>query len=186
MPLVDPMCGSGTIAIEAAMIARRIAPGLARPFAAEVWPETPDGVWKAERLVAKKEILPKAPAPIVGADRDEGAIANALANAKRVGLLNDIEFRCAPVSALEVPESPRGLLVANPPYGVRVGESKALRDLFARFGQVARERCAGWRVALLSADRALDAQTALPFTEVFGTSNGGIAVRLVAADLPAR
>lgn len=195
MPLVDPMCGSGTIPIEAAMIARRIAPGLARPFAAEQWPETPESAWTDARLKAKKEILPKAPAPIVGLDRDEGAIANALANAKRMGVLGDIEFRCAALSALEVPAaaavsdapaaatSPRGLLVANPPYGVRVGESKPLRDLFARFGQVAREKCDGWRVALLSADRALDAQTKLPFTEVFATSNGGIAVRLVAADV---
>lgn len=184
-PLVDPMCGSGTLPIEAAMIARRIAPGLARAFAAEWWPETPGGVWAAARLTAKKEILPKAPAPIVGADRDEGAIANALANAKRVGVLGDVEFRCAALSALEVPESPRGLLIANPPYGVRVGESQPLRDLFARLGQVARERCDGWRVALLSADRALDAQTRLPFTQVLATSNGGIAVRLVAADVSA-
>ena len=185
-PLVDPMCGSGTLPIEAAMIARRIAPGLARSFAAERWPETPAGVWAGARLTAKKEILPKAPAPIVGADRDEGAIANALANAKRMGVLGDVEFRCAALSALEVPESPRGLLVANPPYGVRVGDSRPLRDLFARLGQVARERCDGWRVALLSADRALDAQTGLPFTQVLATSNGGIAVRLVAADVSAR
>lgn len=188
-PLVDPMCGSGTIPIEAAMIARRIAPGLARPFAAERWPETPATAWPDARLAAKKEILPKAPAAIVGVDRDEGAIANALANAKRMGVLGDVEFRCAALSALEVPDAgmtaPRGLLVANPPYGVRVGESKPLRDLFARFGQVAREKCDGWRVALLSADRALDAQTKLPFTEVFATSNGGIAVRLVAADVGA-
>ena len=196
-PLVDPMCGSGTIPIEAAMIARRIAPGLARPFAAERWPETPANAWPDARLEAKKEILPKAPAPIVGVDRDEGAIANALANAKRMGVLGDVEFRCAALSALEVPGvagvagvpavggSPRGLLVANPPYGVRVGESKPLRDLFARFGQVAREKCDGWRVALLSADRALDAQTKLAFTQVFATSNGGIAVRLVAADVRA-
>ena len=199
-PLVDPMCGSGTIPIEAAMIARRIAPGLARPFAAERWPETPAHAWPDARLAAKKEILPKAPAPIVGVDRDEGAIANALANAKRMGVLGDVEFRGAALSALEVPAAqaelaasatpaagggPRGLLIANPPYGVRVGESKPLRDLFARFGQVAREKCDGWRVALLSADRALDAQTKLPFTEVFATSNGGISVRLVAADVGA-
>jgi 23S rRNA G2445 N2-methylase RlmL len=183
-PLVDPMCGSGTIAIEAAMIARRIAPGLARPFAAESWPETPPQVWQAARLVAKKEILPSAPAPIIGADRDEGAIANALANAKRVGVLSDVEFRCAPLSALDVPEASGGLLVANPPYGVRLGETKALRDLFARLGQVAYERCRGWRVTLLSADRGLESHTRLPFTEVLATSHGGIAVRLVAADVP--
>ena len=96
-----------------------------------------------------------------------------------------IEFRVASLSALEVPDAPSGLLVANPPYGLRLGESKPLRDLFARFGQVARERCVGWRVALLSADRALDAQVKLPFTEVFATSNGGIAVRLIAADVDA-
>ena len=202
-PLVDPMCGSGTIPIEAAMIARRIAPGLARPFAAERWPETPADAWPDARLAAKREILPKAPAAIVGVDRDEGAIANALANAKRMGVLGDVEFRCAALSALEVPDArveaarsqapagsapagaPRGLLIANPPYGVRVGDSKPLRDLFARFGQVAREKCDGWRVAVLSADRALDAQTKLPFTQVFATSNGGIAVRLVAADVGA-
>jgi len=197
-PLVDPMCGSGTIAIEAAMIARRIAPGLARPFAAEQWPETPAAAWPEARLAAKREILPKAPAPIVGADRDEGAIANALANAKRVGVLGDIEFRCAALSALEVPElpdapaaqggtdAPSGLLVANPPYGLRLGDTKPLRDLFARLGQVARERCDGWRVALLSADRALDAQVKLPFTEVLATRNGGIAVRLVVGDVRAQ
>ena len=202
-PLVDPMCGSGTIPIEAAMIARHIAPGLARPFAAERWPETPADAWPDARLAAKREILPNAPAPIVGVDRDEGAIANALANAKRMGVLGDVEFRCAALSALEVPDAsatldgdgatavpattgaPRGLLIANPPYGVRVGDSKPLRDLFARFGQVAREKCDGWRVAVLSADRALDAQTKLPFTQVFATSNGGIAVRLVAADVGA-
>ena len=184
-PLIDPMCGSGTIAIEGAMIARRNAPGLSRPFAAEQWPETPDGVWKAARADAKKEIIPATGVPIIAADRDEGAIANAKANAKRVGVQEMIDFRVASVSALEVPDAPRGLLVANPPYGVRVGDSKSLRDLFARLGQVVHERCVGWRVALLSADRSSDAQMRLPFTEVFATSNGGIAVRFVAADVGA-
>jgi len=184
-PLVDPMCGSGTIAIEAAMIARRIAPGLARRFASERWPETPAGTWTAARRAAEAEIRPATGAPIIAADRDEGAIANARANAARAGVAEQIEFRVAALSALEVPAAPRGLLIANPPYGVRVGETPALRDLFARLGQVARERCDGWRVVLLSADRALDAQVKLPFTEVLATSNGGIAVRLVAADVGA-
>lgn len=184
-PLVDPMCGSGTIAIEAAMLARRIAPGLGRAFAAERWPETPRGTWAAARDEAKAEAIDAAPAPIIGADRDEGAIENARANAARAGVADAIEFRQAALSALEVPDAPRGVLLANPPYGVRVGDSAPLRDLFARLGQVARERCTGWRVALLSADRALDAQVKLAFTEVFATSNGGIPVRLVAADVGA-
>lgn len=184
-PLIDPMCGSGTIVIEGAMIARRIAPGLSRPFAAERWPETRDGVWKTARADAKKEIIPATGVPIIAADRDEGAIANAKANAKRVGVQDMIDFRVAAVSALEVPDAPRGLLVANPPYGVRVGDSASLRDLFARLGQVVHERCVGWRVGLLSADRSSDAQVRLPFTEVFATSNGGISVRFVAADVGA-
>ncbi|MEX2182480.1 MAG: THUMP domain-containing protein [Gemmatimonadaceae bacterium] len=181
-PLVDPLCGAGTIAIEAATRARRIAPGLGRRFAAERWPESDASDWAAARATARRRILPAAPAPILGSDRDAGAIEAARANAERAGVAADIAFAQRALSALEVPEGP-GLLVANPPYGVRVGDPAALRDLFARFGQVARERCAGWRVALLSADRALDAATALPFREILQTSNGGIAVRLVVADL---
>ena len=179
-PMMDPMCGSGTIAIEAAMLARRIAPGLHRGFAAERWPETDPAVWTTARRAAESEVLPKAPAPIIGADRDAGAIEAARANAARAGVADDIEFRCAPISALEVPSGP-GLLIANPPYGVRVGETDALRDLFARLGQVARERCDGWQVALLSAERSLEAQTKLDFADRFSTSNGGISVQLVVA-----
>ncbi|MFM8301030.1 MAG: class I SAM-dependent RNA methyltransferase, partial [Gemmatimonadota bacterium] len=69
--------------------------------------------------------------------------------------------------------------IANPPYGVRVGETQGLRDLFARLGQLVRAHGAGWRVALLSADRQLERETRLPFTEVLATRNGGIPVRLV-------
>ncbi|MFZ9898439.1 MAG: THUMP domain-containing class I SAM-dependent RNA methyltransferase, partial [Gemmatimonadaceae bacterium] len=135
-PLIDPMCGSGTIAIEAAMIARRIAPGLHRAFAAERWPCLDASVWGAARDAASAAMLPAAPAPIFASDRDAGAIEAAQANAGRAGVAGDISFREAPLSALEAPPGP-GLLIANPPYGVRVGETKPLRDLFARLGQVA-------------------------------------------------
>ena len=182
-PLVDPMCGSGTIAIEAALLARRIAPGLHRRFASERWPRTERAAWREARAAATAAILPAAPAPILASDRDAGAIDAARANAERAGVAQDIDLRVAPLSALEPPPAP-GLLIANPPYGIRVGESTALRDLFARLGQVARTRCAGWDLVLLSADRALEAQVGLPFTQRFATSNGGIPVRLVSARLP--
>ena len=178
-PLLDPMCGSGTIAIEAAMRARRIVPGLQRRFAAEQWPTSDATVWATAREAARAEIIPHAPAPIVASDRDEGAIANAHANAERAGVAADITFRCAPISALTWPEGTGGLLITNPPYGVRVGETQGLRDLFARLGQLVRTHGAGWRVALLSADRQLERETRLPFTEVLATRNGGIPVRLV-------
>lgn len=201
-PLVDPLCGSGAIPVEAAMIARRIAPGLQRDFGAERWPETPGATYANARGQARAEILPAVPAPIIGSDRDEGAIAAARANAERAGVAGDVEFRVAPLSALEPPSvsaapgapgalaagsarPPRGLLIANPPYGIRVGETGPLRDLFARLGHVARERCDGWRVVLLSADRALDAEVRLPFEPILRTSNGGIPVRLIAAEVDA-
>ncbi|MFN0099245.1 MAG: class I SAM-dependent RNA methyltransferase [Gemmatimonadaceae bacterium] len=184
-PLVDPLCGSGTIPIEAAMLARGIAPGLARPFAAEHWPEAHAPAWSKARERAREAIHPHATAPIIGADRDDGAITGAQANAARAGVAADIEWRVAALSALELPPGP-GLIIANPPYGVRVGESGPLRDLFARFGQLIASRAAGWQVALLSADRTLDDQMRLDFEERFKTSNGGIPVRLAVATVRTR
>lgn len=179
-PLLDPMCGSGTIAIEAAMLARRIPPGSQRRFSAEHWPTTPPLVWASARAKAREAILPRAPAAILASDRDAGVVEAARANAARAGVADDITFRCAALSAVEPPDGP-GLLLANPPYGVRVGDSAPLRDLYARLGQVARERCDGWRIGLLSADRALEDQVGLAFEDRLQTSNGGIAVRLVVA-----
>ncbi|HEX6747114.1 MAG TPA: class I SAM-dependent RNA methyltransferase [Longimicrobium sp.] len=183
-PVVDPMCGSGTIPIEAALIARGVAPGLARAgrepraFAFTAWPEFHAGAW--ERIVAEARAAerPSSPVPIHGSDRDAGAIDAATANAERAGVADDVRFAVHPVSAIEPPPGP-GLLIANPPYGVRVGESDALRSLYAALGRTARARCPGWTLALLSADRKLEGQVGLPFAEVFRTSNGGIPVRLV-------
>jgi putative N6-adenine-specific DNA methylase len=179
-PLVDPFCGSGTVVIEAAMMARDIAPGLQRAFGAEAWPETPGTVWREAREAARARIKPAAEAPLIGSDRDAGAIDAARANAARAGVSADVEFVPRALSDLVVPASP-GLLLTNPPYGVRVGESGALRDLFARLGQVARTRCPGWRVALLSGDRTLEGHTGLRFREVLRTTNGGLPVRVVTA-----
>ena len=178
VPLVDPMCGSGTIPIEAALLARRIAPGRHRRFAFEHWPSFDQGAWEALLADADEQALPRAPVAIEGSDRDAGAIEAATANAVRAGVSADIGFRRVALSAVEPPPGP-GWIITNPPYGHRVGEAKPLRDLFARFGQVVRTRCPGWRAALLSANRMLEGQTGLPWEEVFQTTNGGIRVRLV-------
>lgn len=180
-PLVDPMCGSGTLCIEAASIARRMAPGVSRTFAFLNWPNADLESW--HRLVsrARDAQLARAPVAILGSDRDDGAIVAARANAERAGVAADVEWHVQPISALTCPPGsaahPRGLLVTNPPYGVRVGEATALRNLYAQLGKVARERCDGWRLALLSADARLDRQVGVGFEERFKTSNGGIAVR---------
>ena len=178
-PLVDPMCGAGTIAIEGALLARRIAPGLSRSFACERWPAAPAAEFPALRAAARAESLPRARVPILASDRDAGAIAAARANAERAGVLADIEFRRCALSAVEPPALP-GLLLTNPPYGARIGERAALRNLYAQFGNVARRRFAGWTVAFLSADRALEAQVELPLGPVLRFRNGGIPVELEA------
>ena len=184
-PLIDPMCGSGTIAIEGAMLARRIPPGLGRSFAFEGWPGFDASALRSMIEEARAGILPATPAPIVASDRDAGAVRSATANAGRAGVAADIQVVEQAVSAMEAPAHPAaGAIVTNPPYGVRVGERRSLRDLYAAFGRVARERFAGWQVALLSADRTLEAQLGLELEERFRTRNGGIPVRMVAGRIP--
>lgn len=188
-PLVDPMCGSGTIPIEAALLARRIPPGLANPareprrYAFTAWPELDSARWAAAVDRAREEIRPSAAIPILGSDRDAGAVDAALANAARAGVAEDVAFSVRPVSAIEPPPGP-GLVVVNPPYGVRVGERDPLRNLYAALGRTLRARCPGWTLALLSPDRGLEAQTGIPLDEVLRTGNGGIPVRLVAGRVP--
>lgn len=182
-PLDDPMCGSGTIPIEAALIARRIAPGSRRSFAFVKWPENDAAKWTSMLSDAQSKELARSPVAIRGADRDAGAIVAARANAKRAGVTDDVSFDVKPISALEPAEAP-GLIVCNPPYGVRVGETEGLRNLYAQLGNVARRNRPGWTLALFSADRQLEAQTRLGFEERFRTKNGGIPVHLVTATVP--
>ena len=178
-PLVDPMCGSGTISIEAALIARRIAPGLHRRFAFEKWPDFDARVWNEVVGRANDEVLPTVPGSIKGSDRDAGAIEAAIANAARGGVAGDIEFSKRPISAIDPPDE-LGWIISNPPYGVRVGEGNLLRNLYAQLGNAMRARCPGWNVVLVSADPGLERQVRIPLHPILRTSNGGIKVRVVA------
>jgi putative N6-adenine-specific DNA methylase len=180
-PLVDPFCGSGTIPIEAALIADGVAPGLNRDFAFLRWPQYKSG-W--DRLLSEaREKTRKEAAVVLGYDRDAGAVVSARANAERAGLAGRVNFEQQAISHFEPPES-RGWIVTNPPYGVRVGERRALRDLYARFGAVLRERCSGWRLAILSAAPELENALGLELQEMFRTTNGGIRVHLMVAAIP--
>jgi putative N6-adenine-specific DNA methylase len=184
-PLLDPMCGSGTIPIEGAMIARRMAPGSRRRFAFEHWPDFDAQAWRAVVADAAAAVLAKSPVSIQGSDRDAGAVEAARANAARAGVADDIEFSVRPVSAVAPPAEP-GWIVSNPPYGVRVGEGDRLRNLYAQLGKVIRVKCPGWRIALVSADSGLERQTRLALQPVLRTSNGGIRVRIVVGEAKQR
>lgn len=186
-PLIDPCCGSGTIAIEAAMLARRIAPGLERRFAFEQWPSFEGGTLASVRGEAKARILTHATVPILASDRDAGAIAAATSNADRAGVAADITFARQAVSAVTPPAGAGpGLLITNPPYGGRIGAGSAdadLRDLYAVLGRVARASLPGWQVAWLGAEPQLDRQLGLNEREIWRTTNGGIPVRLLLAQI---
>lgn len=189
-PLVDPLCGSGTIPIEAALIARRIAPGRHRAFAFERWLDFDPGAWRAVRARADEGVRSFAPHPIAGSDRDAGAVGAALANAERAGVADDVSFMQAALSDAPSPSGGRtdggaGWLVTNPPYGKRLGEHDALRDLWARLGQWARLRCPGWRVAVLAPGGLVGARLDLPLAAAASTRNGGLAVDVAVGTVPA-
>jgi len=186
-PLIDPFCGSGTIAIEAAMIARRMSPGRHRSFAFQQWPEFDAAGFERVLRGADGDVVAKCP-PIMGSDRDEGAVAAAVENAAAAGVGDAVSFAARSVSDLQVPSGRTGWIVSNPPYGVRVGGGSGagadLRNLYARFGDIARERAAGWRVAVLAPDDVPLGQARLPFESVVTTTNGGLPVAVRVASVP--
>jgi putative N6-adenine-specific DNA methylase len=175
-PLLDPFCGSGTIPIEAALMAHNIPPGLNRRFAFMDWPNYDEQLW----LSIKGQIHPSASAiqsSILASDRNAGAIKMARENAERAGVENFIEFKCQAVSSIQPPQE-TGWVVTNPPYGMRISEGKDLRNLYAQFGNVLRLHCPGWQVSVLGYDPILLGQMHLELDTSIGFINGGIAVRV--------
>ena len=140
---VDPMCGSGTLVIEAALAATGRAPGLGRPFAFESFPAFEPARFKAMRRAAEQAVHPAA-APVLGSDRHRGAVGSATRNAERAGVAEAVTVRLADVREAEPPPGAPGLVITNPPYGARlpVGDLAGLyrdlgRALVARFPGVA-------------------------------------------------
>ncbi len=181
-PLLDPFCGSGTIPIEAAMLAYDIAPGRRRTFAFMDWPDFNPVLWEglkadAGQLAEQRAMALGGRLVLQASDRDAGAIQMARANAERAGVSGCIEFTRRAVSAIHPPAGP-GWVVANPPYGLRVSASQDLRNLYAQLGNVLRLHCPGWRAAILCPDVRLLSQTRLKLDTSLGLVNGGVAVRL--------
>ncbi len=116
---------------------------------------------------------------ILASDRDAGAIKSAQANAERAGVADMIEFSCRAVSAIEPPSGP-GWVVTNPPYGVRMSGGRDLRNLYAQFGNVLRDKCPGWHIAVLCDNIQLVRNTGLKFDKARSIPlvNGGLKVSL--------
>ena len=175
-PVVDPMCGSGTFPIEAAEIAKGLMPGRARSFAFEKLNGFDDALWQDMRGSTKPH-----PTDLVfyGSDRNVNVIGMAKENAERAGVADCIRFTPAPVSDLQRPDGPPGLVFVNPPYGARIGKKKDLFALYGSLGKVLMERFSGWRVGIVTSDTGLANATGLPF-EPPGPpiAHGGLKVKL--------
>ena len=175
-PVLDPMCGSGSFVIEAAEIAAGLRPGRARGFAFERLAIFDAGAWADTRA------RPDRPWPDLafhGSDRDAGAFAAARANAERAGVGGLVHFEKAAVSEIEPPPGPPGLVIANPPYGGRIGDRKKLYPLYAALGHALQQRFAGWRVGIVTTEAGLAGAMQLPFAPPGPpVPHGGLKVRL--------
>ncbi|SIO46364.1 putative N6-adenine-specific DNA methylase [Rhodovulum sp. ES.010] len=175
-PVLDPMCGSGTVVIEAAEIAAGLSPGRSRGFAFENLARFDPAAWATLRGA-------RAPAPppfrFHGFDRDAGAVAASRDNAERAGVAGVTAFARQPISALARPDGPPGLVMVNPPYGGRIGNRKLLYALYGTLGEVLKARFSGWRVGLVTSEPALARATGLPGLESGPpVPHGGLKVQL--------
>jgi len=174
----DPMCGSGVFPIEAALIAKDIAPGLKRTFDFQKFANFDPELWKRCLAGALKRVNPTVSLRFDASDRNAGAIAMAQGNAERAGVLEDIFFSQNAVSSIAT-EQKRGLLCCNPPYGTRLSKNKDIRNLYARLGQVHQERFPNWDLSLITSRKELAASTKLRFKDISAPLPlGGIRVQL--------
>ena len=180
--LTDPFCGSGTIPIEAALIAARIAPGRNRPFQFMQWPGYDAKEWQRVLDSAlRAEKLDGVPA-IIGTDRSAAAIRAANDNAGRAGVTGIVRFEKQDAMAIVAGDSP-GWVVTNPPYGVRLGDASESRRLMAQFGEALRRRFNGWRVAVMAPPQ-LDRALGIPLNAELRTTNGGLRIAFLVGVVP--
>jgi putative N6-adenine-specific DNA methylase len=174
--LADPMCGSGTIPIEAALMAARRAPGLERHFAFENWPGFDADLWRSLVDKARDDVHPPVH-PILASDRDPEAVAITRRNAERAGVSEWIETEAKPVSELAV-KGLRGLVLCNPPYGQRMRD-EAVAHTYEAFGRALRRQPKDWDSALVTSKPRLARATGQSATAISAPfPNGGTRVRL--------
>lgn len=178
-PLADMMCGSGTIAIEAAYISRNIAPGIKRShWGFSRWLGHDAALW--ERLVDDALAVQRPlQGPIMASDNSRQLISVARKNADEAGVYHDIQFAQQDATKAAPPHKNKGYLVSNPPYGERLGELTELIPLFSQWGKQLKTAWKGWHVTLLSSNRDLLRVLKLRAAKDYAMNNGKLACRLV-------
>ena len=183
LPLLDPMCGSGTFPIEAGLQALNIAPGLLRKeFAFEKWADFDPQLWQQLKQEAKEQQLSQLPARIYGRDRDREVLQQAHTNAKNCHLTQHLDLAQLELENLE-PPSDKGIIICNPPYGKRLGDSKKLAGLYKQLGDVFKQRFKGWIAYVLSGNKDLTKQIGLRTSKRIPVYNGAIACTLLRYEL---
>ncbi|MCU0976164.1 MAG: bifunctional 23S rRNA (guanine(2069)-N(7))-methyltransferase RlmK/23S rRNA (guanine(2445)-N(2))-methyltransferase RlmL [Steroidobacteraceae bacterium] len=179
---VDPMCGSGTLPIEAALIAADVAPGLMRErFGFSRWLGHDAAAWQRLAIEAEQRRSrgKLAPGRIFGFDRDVGAIAAAREASRRAGVDRSIEFRRALLAELPDAPSAAGLLAVNPPYGERIGSESGLPELYELLGRRLREGYVGWQAAVFTGNPPLGRSLGIEARRAHRMMNGPIECRLL-------
>jgi putative N6-adenine-specific DNA methylase len=176
-PLLDPMCGSGTILREAALMALDIAPGLGRHFAFEKFKNFDGRRWREMLRQARARQNPKVPLSIYGSDISGDALKAARANFTAAGLERIVSLKRASVLEITAPAK-EGIIVTNPPYGVRLGEQQQLAKFYPQLGDVLKKQFSGWRAYILSADMRLPKLIRLAVSKRTPLFNGALECRL--------
>lgn len=147
---IDPFCGSGTILVEAALLARNIAPGLQRSFSADKWDVIPKEIWKKERERAQSLVRRDASFHAQGFDMDGAAVSLTLENARKAGVVHCVQAEKREISQFR-PSGDFGCVVCNPPYGERLLDMQQAEELYRVMGEVF-ERKRGWNYTIISPD----------------------------------
>ncbi len=180
--LADPMCGSGTIPIEAALLAARIPPGRNRSFGFQRWLDYDSRLWKGIAAEAESGVRPLALGLITGCDTDAGALAVARRNAVAAGFEGTLHFFHNSLEEFR-PEGEGGVIIVNPPYGRRMGEEEELKGLYRRIGDIFKQRCRGWTGYVLTGNLELAKFIGLKASRRFVLFNGPVECRLLKYEL---
>ncbi|MFP4123029.1 MAG: THUMP domain-containing class I SAM-dependent RNA methyltransferase [Coleofasciculus sp.] len=174
LPLLDPMCGSGTLPLEASLISLNIAPGLFREqFGFERWLDFDPTLWQQLLRQAKACQHQELAAPIIGCDREADILNQARSNAQNCGILDQITFIQQDLSQLE-PPADRGIIICNPPYGERLGNVQELGDLYKLLGDIFKQRFKGWTAFILTGNKQLAKRVGLKASRRIPVYNGSI------------